>query len=256
MTSSRRCVPVGRFSDVGGSLRGRAGAAQFGQALPERAHAARWVGEAARPARPGVGGQRAGAGSGDREPRRLRVSGRQGRSLIHQPGQDREPADAVRQYVVHDDDQAGAAAGEAGDERGRPQRPGPGQRLAGHGGGHLQQRPLIARWQALALPDVVPQVKRRVVGPERPAAAGRRPAQPLPEPGHGADPLAEQPPCFGNIEAWPGAKDQHGADMHGSGTHVRGELHQVGRAGPVHRHRLRGIWARPAAPGAPSWWCA
>jgi hypothetical protein len=65
----------------------------------------------------------------------------------------------------------------------------PGQGFAGHGRGHLQQCPLIARWRAGPLPDVVPQVKRRVVGPERPAAAGRRPAQPLPEPGHGVDAL-------------------------------------------------------------------
>jgi hypothetical protein len=117
------------------------------------------------------------------------VTGRQAWNAIHQPGQDGEPADAVRQHVVHDDDQAGAAAGQASDERGRPQRPGPGQRLAGDGRGHLQQGPLVARWRAGPRPDVVPQVKRRVVGPERPAAAGRRPAQPLPEPGHGVDAL-------------------------------------------------------------------
>ena len=150
--------------------------------------------------------------------------------------------------MVHDDDQAGAAVGEAGDERGRPQRPGPGQGFAGHGRGHLQQCPLIAGRRAGPLPDVVPQVKRGVVGPERPAAAGRRPAQPLPEPGHGADPLTEQPLCFHNAEAWPGAKGQHGADMHGRGSHVRGELHQVGRAGPVHRHPRRHACAHVAPP--------
>ena len=36
----------------------------------------------------------------------------------------------------------------------------------------------------------------------------------------------------------PGAcKNQHGAHVHGRGSDVRGKLHQVGRAGPVHRHR-------------------
>jgi len=173
------------------------------------------------------------------EPRRLRVTGRQARSLIHQPGQDREPADAVRQHVVHDDDQAGAAVGEAGDERGGPQRPGPGQRLAGHDCGHLQQCPLVAGWRAGQLPDVVPQVKRWVVGPERLAAARRRPAQPLPEPGDGVDALAEQSLGFLNVETWPGVQDQQGAHMHGRRSDVHGKLHQVGRAGPVHRHPRR-----------------
>ena len=66
---------------------------------------------------------------------------------------------------------------------------------------------LVAGRRAEQLPDVVPQVKRRVVGPERPAAARRRPAQPLPEPGHGVDALAEQPLGVLNAEAWPGAKN-------------------------------------------------
>jgi len=114
--------------------------------------------------------------------------------------------------------------------------PGPGQGRAGHGRGHLQQCPLVAGWRAGQLPDVVPQVKRGVVGPERPAAARRRPAQPLPEPGHSMDAVAEQPLGVLNAEAWPGAKDQHGTHVHGRGSDVRGELHQVGRAGPVHRH--------------------
>ena len=124
--------------------------------------------------------------------------------------------------------------------------PVPGQPLAGHGRGHRQQCPLVARWREGQLPDVVSQVKRRVVGPERSAAAGRRPAQPLPEPGHGADALAEQPLCFLNAEAWPGGQDQHGTDMRGRGSDVRSKLHQVGRAGLVHRHPPRHACAHVA----------
>jgi hypothetical protein len=95
------------------------------------------------------------------------------------------------------------------------------------------------------LPDVVAQVEHRVVGPERPAAAGRRPAQPLPEPGHCADPLTQQPLRLRHAETWPRAQDQYGTDMHRHGPDVRGELHQVGRAGPVHPHPTMSFHIHP-----------
>jgi hypothetical protein len=86
---------------------------------------------------------------------------------------------------------------------------------------------------------VAVQVKSRVVGPERPAATGRRPVQPLPEPGHRTDPLTQQLPGVLNAEARPRAQHHHRTDVHRREPDIHSQLHQVGRAGPLHRHPSR-----------------
>ena len=101
----------------------RPGAAQFchSRADPaQAAHLARstWSG-LPRPAQapsPGIGGKFPDARCRCREPvrpGRCRPGG-----LVNQRAEDREPSNAVRQHVVHDDDQPGAAVGQPGNERG------------------------------------------------------------------------------------------------------------------------------------------
>jgi hypothetical protein len=219
----------------------RRAVAQFGQALPEPA--SRRVGGAPQPPRPGVGRERARARGRDRELLCLPVW--RARELVHQAAQHRQPGDAVRQHVVHDDDQAGPAAGQPGDEHRRPQRPASGQRGRELGRRQVEQRPLVARRRAARLTDVGTRVERRVVGPVRASAARRCPVQPLPEPGHRPDPLAEQPPRLRHAEARSGVQHQDGAYVPGRAPGTQGQLHQIGPAGPVHPWPARPWPARP-----------
>jgi hypothetical protein len=192
-------------------------------------------------ASPGIGGQFPRSQCRCREPVRSRLC-RLG-DLVDQRAEHRQPGDAVRQHVVHDDEQPGAAAGQPGDERGRPERPGPGHGLAEPSRGEIEQRPLVPRWRAAHLPDVLVDIERRIVGPVRPPASRRRPVKPLPQPRHRADPLAEHPPRLSDGKPRRGAEHQDGPDVPGGAPVPRSELHQVCSAGPVRRGRRRHVTA-------------
>ena len=101
------------------------GAPQFCNPLADPAQATRlarraWFGppRPAQAASPGIGGQFPRSRCRCREPVRSRLCRLSG--LVDQRAKHRQPGDAVRQHVVHDDEQPGAAAGQPGDERGRP----------------------------------------------------------------------------------------------------------------------------------------
>ena len=48
----------------------------------------------------------------------------------------------------------------------------------------IQQRPLVPRWRAAHLPDVLIGIERRIVGPVRPTVSRGRLVKPLPQPRH------------------------------------------------------------------------
>jgi len=126
-----------------------------------------------------------------------------------------------------------------GDERGRPERPGPGHGLAELGRGEIEQGPLVPWRRTAHLSDVLIDIECWIVGPVRPPASRRRPAEPLPQPRHRTDPLAEHPPRLTNAEPWRGVEDQDGSDVPRSSAVARSELHQVRGAGSVERRRHR-----------------
>ena len=218
----------------------RPGAPQFCDPLADPAQAARlarraWSGprHPVQAAPPGIGGEFPRPRCRCREPVRPRPCRLGG--LVDQRAKHRETGDAVRQHVVHDDEQPGAAVGQPGDERGRPQRAGPGQRLAELSRGQIEQRPLVARRRAARLPDVLIDIECRIIGPVRSPASRRRPVKPLPQPRYCTDPLAEHPPRLGDTEPRRGAEHQDGPDVPGSSPVSRSELHQVRGASPVKR---------------------
>jgi hypothetical protein len=115
--------------------------------------------------------------------------------------------------VVHHDDQRGTAAGQPGDEHGRPQRPRPRDPFGDHGRGGVQQRLLVAGRPAGQAPDVPADVEVGVLHPDRPPASRWYPGDPLSEPGECADPFREQ--LFGvrQVERRARLEDQDRGDL-------------------------------------------
>jgi len=191
----------------------------------------------AQAASPRIGGEFPRSRCRYREPLRpplCRLSG-----LVDQRAEHRQPRHAVRQHVVHDDEQSDAAVGQPGDERGRPERPEPGHGLAELSRGQIEQRPLVGWRRAAHVPDVLVDIERRIVGPVRPPASRRRPVKPLPQPRHRTDPLAEHPPRLSDAEPRRRAEHQDGPDVPGGSPVPRSELHQVCGASPVRGERYR-----------------
>ena len=222
------------------------GAAQFCNSLADPAQATRlarhaWLARRrpAQAASPGIGGQIPRPRCRCREPVRSCLC-RPG-NLVDQRAKHRQPGDAVRQHVIHDDEQPGAAAGQPGDERGRPQRPGPGQRLGELSRSQIEQRPLVPWRRAACLPDVLIDIECWIIGPVRSPASRRRPVKPLPQPRYCTDPLGEHPPRLGDTEPLRGAEHQDGPDVPGSSPVSRSELHQICSASPVRRRRHRHV---------------
>jgi len=153
--------------------------------------------------------------------------------LVDQRAKHGNPSDAVRQHVIHDDEQPGAAVGQPGDECGRPQRPGPWHGLAKLSRGEIEQRPLVPWQRAAYLPDMLINIERRVVCPVRPPASRGGTVKPLPQPRYRSDPLAEHPPRLSDAEPRHGVEHQDGPDVPGSSPVPRSGLHQVCSASPV-----------------------
>ena len=59
--------------------------------------------------------------------------------------------------------------------------------------------------------------------------------QPLPQPWHGTDPLAEHPPRLSDAEPLRGVEHQDGSDVPGSSPVPRSGLHEVRSASPLKR---------------------
>ena len=222
----------------------------------------------AQPRRPGIGDEPAVGRAGPRKG--LRAGGR--RRPVGQRGEHGQPADAVEECVVRDEDQADPSPGQVRHEHGGPQGPVRQQAPAGDRDGHVQERPLVPRLRTADVPDVPRRVEVRVVDPDRAAGARRQAHQPLPETRHGGRALGEEPPGRRRVEVRCPVEQQHGAQLLGKaaagfdGPHAQvcltgafdgGAPHRrVGRrhgshrpTGPLRRRPARR--ARPVAAGSP-----
>ena len=194
-TSTRRRGPTGRLSDVAAA--GSAGGGRQVLPFPRGSGAGRAPGSGAWLAAPPGVGDPPGIGSEFPHSRcRCREPVHAGRclpgDLVGQRAEHREPGDAIRQHVIHDDEQPGAAIGQPGDECGRPQRPGP-----RHGFGELSRSEIK---QGPLVPGRRPRASRTCSSISNagspPSTAGRGQAaavRPLPEPRDRPGPLAEHP---------------------------------------------------------------
>jgi hypothetical protein len=162
--------------------------------------------------------------------------------------------------VVQNNDERDRPAGQPSDEGGRPQRPGPRQRIGDHGGGQVEERALVAGVRAMQPPHMPAHIEVGVVDPNRAAAPQRHPDQALPQPGDRAHPFGQQPPRTGHVERRPGVEDQDRGELFRHGPGVDREHREIGRAGPLddpgpfgdRRYAIHGSsrrWPSGCAPG-------
>jgi hypothetical protein len=135
--------------------------------------------------------------------------------------------------VVDDDYQRDSVVGQSGDEHGRPQRPGPRQRLGDHGGGEVEQCPLVAGVAAAHLTYMTPDVEVSIVDPDRPPTARRYPDESLTQPGNGRNSLGDQFLGAGQVELRSRAEDEDRPDLLRNRTGIHRKKREIGGACPI-----------------------
>ncbi len=144
-----------------------------------------------------------------------------GTTRVGQAGEHREASDPVGENVMKHHHQRPLPALEPGHEHHRPERPGAGKRFLDHGESEVQQLRPAARRAAGHLTDVVGDVERVVVDPDRSSAAERYRHQPLAQARHRRHPLGHQPAHLGEVEPLGVVEQQNDAELlrHRAGVH-------------------------------------
>ena len=170
------------------------------------------------------------------------------RGAVDQAAQDGQPADPVREDVVEHHHQRAPASSESGHQCRRPQRS-TGPKRPGHRlGDDTHQRMLVAGRSATDGTDMIADVERGVIDPDRPAAPERDVHQPLPQPRYGRDTTLQRLPHGGHIERRPAVENQDGRHLHRRARDVAHQLHHVGRAQTLDTHPCIGTHASESGP--------
>ena len=154
-----------------------------------------------------------------------------------------QTADAICEHVVEDHDHRPPPARQAGDHGCAPQWPRPIQPGGDQVGGEVVQGTVVTGGRARQRVDVVGDVERRVIDPDRTPTAERHGLQPLPQSGHARDPRGDRVACGVGFRGR-ASQQQHRADLRGHAAAVVGQLqHVVGRC-PLDRG-VRAAGQRP-----------
>ena len=145
--------------------------------------------------------------------------------------------------------QRAPSCGESGDQCRRPQRSAGAKRPGHRLGDDVQQRLLVAGRSATDRTDMIADVERGVIDPDRPAAPERDIHQSLSQPRYRRDATLHRLSHGGHIERLCAVQHQDGRHLHRCAGDVAHQIHHVGGAQALDTHPRVDTHASDVGPG-------